>query len=121
GTPGLAVVAVLTGGDEVLPRVPAAAVAREYVVQRQLTRLPAAVLARVAVAYEHLAPGQAHLWTGPLHEVHEADDRRKQEDVARAPEPTVAVLENLRFPPVEERERAACVADVDRLVVLVKD
>ena len=56
----LAVVARLAGGDEVLPGVAAAAMARHDVVERQVVGLPAAVLAGVAVAGEDLAPRQLH-------------------------------------------------------------
>ena len=51
----LAVVAALAGGDEVLPGVTAPAMARHHVVERQVVRLPAAVLAGVTVTAEHLA------------------------------------------------------------------
>jgi hypothetical protein len=50
GATGLAVVAVLAGGDDVLPVVLAAAIAGEDVVEGEVTRAASAVLAGVAVA-----------------------------------------------------------------------
>ncbi len=52
----LAMVAVLARGNEVVPGVHAAAVARDDVVERQVVRRRAAVLAGVLVADEDLAP-----------------------------------------------------------------
>src|SRR3990172_7752008 len=56
GTAGLAVVTGLAGGDEVVPGVATAAVARHDVIEREIAlAVPAAVLAGVAVAVEDLA------------------------------------------------------------------
>src|SRR4029079_502878 len=56
GLAALPVIACLARGDEVLPRVPTAPVARHDVIEGQVARLPAAVLAGVPVAGKHLAP-----------------------------------------------------------------
>ena len=72
----LPVVARLAGGDEVLPGVAAAAMARDDVVERQVVRLAAAVLAGVPVAGEDLAPRQLDPRPRPLDLVLEPDDAR---------------------------------------------
>src|SRR5687768_6556558 len=75
--PALAVVAGLAGSDEVLPRVAAAAVARQDMIERQVVRAGAAVLAEMPVAQEDLAPGQLHARSRPADLVLEPDHRRR--------------------------------------------
>jgi hypothetical protein len=73
GAARLLVVADTAGSDEVLPGVTPATVARHHVVDREVARLLAAVLAHVVIAHEDLAPGEAHLRSRPLDHVDEAN------------------------------------------------
>src|SRR5439155_10989336 len=117
----LAVVAARAGGDEVLPGVPAAAMTRDDVVERQIMRLPPAVLAGVAVAGEDLAPAQLDPRPGPADLVLEPDDGRRVVLGPRGPDDLVVVLDDLGLLAEHEPERPRQVADVQRLVVLVQD
>jgi hypothetical protein len=72
----LAAVAGHAGADHILPLVLAAPVAWDNMVNGQLMRLPATVLAGIAVSDEHLPPGELALRSRALDEVDEADDRR---------------------------------------------
>ena len=116
---GLAVVAGLAGRDDVRPLVGAAAVAREDVVERQVSRLLAAVLARVAVAQEDVSAGEAALGTWSTDEVDEADNRGDFEERGGAVEVAAAVFDDLGFTAIDQYESAPDVADVQRLVVLI--
>src|SRR5689334_18289866 len=89
----LAMVAVLAGGDEVVPGVGAATVARDHMVEGQVMRLGAAVLAGVLVADEDLASRQAHARAGTLDPVVEANDRRCVEDRGCGADLGVVVLD----------------------------
>ena len=117
----LAVVARLARRHEVLPRVAAAAVAREHVVEGEVVRLPAAVLAGVAVAAEDLAPGELDARPRPADVVLEPDDRRGAVDLPDRADLGVVVLDDLGLGPEHEAERPRDVADVQGLVVLVQD
>ena len=116
----LAVVARLARGDEVLPGVAAAAVARDDVVEGQVVGLAAAVLAGVAVAREDLAPGQLDPRPRPPDLVLEPDDGRRAELGPRRPDDLVVVLDHLGLLAEHEPERPRQVPDVQRLVVLVQ-
>jgi hypothetical protein len=92
------------------------------VVQRQVAlAATAAVLAREVVAVEHLAPGQPHLRPGALDQVDQPDDGRQVEGVVRRAQEARRMLEDFRFAALDQNERAADVADVQRLVVLIQD
>src|SRR5262249_25968969 len=84
--PTLAVVARLACGDEVLPRVTAAAMAGQDVVEREVVRLAPAVLAGVPVAAEDLAPRELDPGPRPLDLVLEPDDRGCPEDLPNGPD-----------------------------------
>src|SRR6188508_2291923 len=72
----LAVIAVFARSHEVVPRVCAAAMPRNDVIERQVVRLDAAVLAGVLVANEDFASAQTDARTGTLDSVLESNDRR---------------------------------------------
>ena len=116
----LAVVARLAGGDEVLPRVGAAAVARHHVVEGEVVAGAPAVLARVAVAGEDLATGQLDARPRPADVVLEADHGRGAVDLADRADLGVVVLDDLGLRAEQEPERPRDVADVEGLVVLVQ-
>src|SRR5687768_4053410 len=67
------VIANTAGADQVLPGVLTAAMAGHDVVQREVTRLQTAVLARVVIADEDFAAGQPYSWARPLDQVHQTD------------------------------------------------
>ena len=69
-----AVVAVLTGRDQVFPGVSAAAVAGQDVVDGEFSRMHAAVLAGVAVTAKHFLAHQAGPGGRPLDQVVQLDD-----------------------------------------------
>jgi hypothetical protein len=117
----LAVVAGLARGDEVLPRVTAAAMPRHDVVEGHVVGLPAAVLAGMPVAGEHLAPGQLDARPRPLDQVLEADDRGRAIFGPRRPNHLVVVLDHFGLLPEDESEGPRQVADVERFVVLVQN
>src|SRR4030067_905239 len=75
GAARLAPVAGDTGADDVLPGVPAAPVAGDDVVQRELTALLTAVLAGVAVPVENLVACQLLFPARPLNHPGQPDDR----------------------------------------------
>src|SRR6266550_2409794 len=90
----LAMVARLAGRDEVLPGVAAAAMARDDVVEGQVVRLAAAVLAGVPIAGEDLAARQLDARSGPANLVLEPDDRRGAEFRPRRPDRLVIELDH---------------------------
>jgi len=65
----LSVVARFAGRHDVLPIMAAPAMAGQNVVQRQVSSLLAAVLAREAVAEENIAAGKTAVWTRSSDEV----------------------------------------------------
>ena len=116
----LAVVARLAGRDEVLPGVAAAAMARHDVVEGQVVRLAAAVLAGVPVAGEDLAAGQLDARPRPADLVLEPDHGRRAVFGPRRPDHLVVVLDHFGLLAEDEAEGPRQVADVERLVILVQ-
>jgi len=117
--PGLAVVAQLAGGHDVLPIVATPTMAREDVVQRQVSRLLPAVLTGKAIAQENVATGKTPRWSGSADEVDQPDYRRDLEDRGWTVKVSAAVLNDLGLATVDQYESAPDVADVQRLVILV--
>jgi hypothetical protein len=89
------------------------------VVERQVSRLLAAVLAGVAIAQEDVAAGEPSLRSWSADQIDEADDGWDLEKRGGAVEVTAAVFDDLRFTAVDQYESAPDVADVQRLVVLI--
>jgi hypothetical protein len=114
-------VALLAGRGQVLPIVDAAAVPRDNVVQSQFAGLLATVLAGETVPIEDLLAREAHLRSRPLDHVDETNDGRETENVSGAVEDIFAVFQDLGLAAVHQDERPSGVADVERLVVLVKN
>src|SRR5438132_739635 len=75
GAAALAVVARLAGGDDVLPNMLTAPMARYHVIEGQVVPTPAAVLAGVIVPDEDFLTRHLDDRTRTLHVVGEADDR----------------------------------------------
>jgi hypothetical protein len=116
----LAVVTALAGRDEVVPGVAAAAVARHDVVERQVVGRSTAVLARMAVAGEHLAASQLDARPGPADLVLQPDDTRGAELRPRRPDHLVVVFDHFGLLAEDESKGSRQVADVERFVVLVE-
>src|ERR1051326_2284536 len=98
----LAVVAGPTGADQVVPAVPAAAVPRRYVIQRQVPRPHPTVLTRMVVADEDLASREPHPRPRPLDHIDQPNDRRPWKKPTRRSDRALGVLETLwlaAFPP----------------------
>ena len=117
--PGLAVVAQLAGGHDVLPIVATPTMAREDVVQRQVSRLLSAVLTSEVIAQEDVPAGKASSWPGSSDEVDQPDYGRNLKDGGWTVEVATPVLNDLGLPAVHQDKSAPDVAHVQRLVILV--
>jgi hypothetical protein len=91
------------------------------VIQGEVARLATAVLARVAVAREDLAPRQLDPRPGPSDLVLEAYHGRRSEARPRRSHHLVVVLENFRTFSEDQPEGTRQIAHVERFVVLVQD
>ena len=89
-------------------------------IERELARLLAAVLAGEPVAIEHCLSGEAAAHYGPLHHVDQADYRRRGEQFRDALYVTAPVYDKLRLASPYQDQGASHVADVEWLVILVK-
>ena len=117
----LAVVAPLARGDEILPGVSAATMARHDVIQGQVVGLPAAVLAGVPVAGEDLSTAELHPGPGSADHVLEPYDGGRAELRPRRPDHLVVVLDHLGLLPEQQSEGPGQIADVERLVIVVQN
>ena len=95
--------------------------AGDDVVQRQVVRLPAAVLAGMPIAGEDLAPAELDPGAGAPDLVLEPDHRRCVVLGAGRPDHLVVVLDDLGLLTEHEPERPRQVADVEGFVILVQD
>src|SRR5438309_1203957 len=95
--------------------------AGDDVVQRQVVRLPAAVLAGMPIAGEDLAPAELDPGAGAPDLVLEPDHRRGVVLGAGRPDHLVVVLDDLGLLTEHEPERPRQVADVEGFVILVQD
>jgi hypothetical protein len=95
GAAGLAVVAVLAGGHDVVPGMLAAPIAGEDVVKGEVSRLASAVLAGVAVAQEDVAAAEASAGARSSDYVDEANNRGDLKNEGGATQVASAVLQNL--------------------------
>ena len=116
----LAMVTSLTGGDDVIPLMAAAAVSRQDVIKGKFLGSLAAVLATELIAEEDIAARQAALRPRAPDKVDQPDNGRNGEGRTRAMEIASAVLQGLGFATVDDDDRATNGADVKRLVVLVE-
>ena len=94
--------------------------ARDDVVEGQVVRLAAAVLAGVPIAGEDLAARQLDARSGPANLVLEPDDRRGAEFRPRRPDHLVIELDHFGLLAEDEPKGPWQVADVERLVILVQ-
>jgi len=120
-TPCFALVTGLAGANHVVPGVSAAEAARSNVVYGQLSGLSATVLAGVVVSKEHLASAHFSLGAGAFYHVDEADDGGDGDGHGGAVEHARVFLEHLRLAPPDEDNCPPRPADIERLVVLIKN
>src|SRR5258707_4323176 len=118
--PTLAVVAAAAGADQVVPAVAAAAMARDDMVQSEIAGADAAVLAGVMIANEDLAAGEPHARSRPFDHVHQPNDRWPREEPIGGADGDFGVFEHLSLAAVHQDQSSACVAHIQRLVVLVQ-
>ena len=99
----------------------AAAIARHDVIQGQVVRLAAAVLAGMAIAGKDLAAGQLDPRPRPADQVLQPDDGGRAVFGPHRPDHLVVVLDHFGLLAEHEPEGPRQVADVERLVVLVQN
>src|ERR1035437_7879162 len=116
----LAVVAGLASGDEVLPAVGAAAVARHDVIEGEVAGLAAAVLAGIAIAAENLSARQLDPRPRLTDLVLEADHGGRAVIRPRRPDQLMVVFEHFCSLPEHQPEGARQIAHVQWLVVLIE-
>jgi hypothetical protein len=95
-------------------------VAGDDVVEGEVVSGPAAIDARPTVPGEDLLACEADAWARSLDHVKEANDGGEDEGVRSRVEDAGSRLEDLGFPTQHQHERAADIADVERLVILVQ-
>ena len=120
GSAPLAEIAVATCGDKILPAPRAAKPPRNHMVDGEIVRPRAAVLAGVGIADEDLAATQLRHRPRSLDLVQHADDRRPREILAAGLNGVRVPLEDLGLALGEQHDRAPRDAHVQRLVVLIE-
>jgi hypothetical protein len=100
--------------------VGAAPVPGQDVVQGEIARLLAAVLAHEVVSQEHIAAGEAALGPRAPDQVDKANDRGDLELRGGAVQVAAAVFDDFRFAAVKQDESPAYVTYVQWLIVLVQ-
>jgi len=95
--------------------------ARHDMVERQVARDSAAVLARVAVPREHLGARQAPFVLGTPHALRQADDRRDGKRSGDAVDHAAAVLNQLGLAAEDEHDGVAGPAHIVGLEALIED
>src|SRR5690606_585319 len=115
-------VAALAAGHDVLPRGRAAAAAREHVVEGEVVRVPAAVLADVLVAPEDVLAVERHaLPERRAHEAPQPDHAGYREHRVGGAQHLARLLDTLGDLVHEQRHGALHRAHVQRLVARVED
>jgi hypothetical protein len=114
-------VAVLAGSDQVVPVVLAASIARDDVVEGELSRAMAAVLAGVVVTEEDIAATEASAGVRSSDYVDQANHGGDLKNKRGATQVAPSVLQHLGFTSVQQDEDAPGTADVQRLVVLIEN
>lgn len=117
----LSVVAGLAGGDQVLPAMGTAAMARDDMVDSEVFGLFAAILAGVVVAQEQLATRQFRDRVDPLDEVEQADHRWADELVRGRVEDSLAQFDDFRLAVPDQNKGTASRTDIQWLKILVED
>ncbi len=115
----LAVVAALAGAHQVVPGVRPGLAARDYVVEGEVARAYAAILAGIIVADEYLFAAEAGARVRSPDEVLQADDRRAVYLEGGRPHDLVVKLQHLGLSAQHQNESAPDVAHVERLKILV--
>jgi len=116
-----AMVARLTGAHQILPAMRTAAMARNYVVDRQFFSLFAAVLTSVVVAHEQLAPRQFGNRVHPFDHVKQANDGRTGVFPGRRVQHQRAELDDFRLAVSYQDKGPPDRTDVQRFEVLIED
>lgn len=114
-------VAGVAGADEVLPRERAAHPSRRHMVHGHLDASTPAVLAVVGVAGEDGFPRELQIELGAVDEVLELDDGRERQLASGARDETAPILEDFGLAKPDQLHSATGAADVDRLVIKVKN
>jgi hypothetical protein len=99
----------------------AAPIAGEDVVEGEVTRAASAVLAGVAVAQEDVAAAEAPARVRASDYVDEANNRGDLKYEGGAMQVAPSILQHLGFASVDEDEGATSIADVEGLVILIKN
>lgn len=116
---GLAVVTWLARADNVVPRVRTAPRPWQNVVQCQVSRLRATVLAAKTVPDEHFSPRKLPAVKRTFDHVVKANDAGFFDDVGSASEEFSGLANRLSLAFSEQRDSTPHIADIQRLVVLV--
>jgi len=106
---------------EVGPTVVAPSVARGNVVNREVTRVRAAILAHVLISPKDLSLAEADSWARPLDHVAEADHRGAGDGNPHRADHPSAIEQHLRLAGKQQADGAASGNHVERLEVRVKD
>lgn len=116
----LVVVAGNARANNVIPGVWTVPPPRHNVVESELARALATVLAGESVPIEHCLPRKSAAHHRPLHHVDQAYDRWRGEQFRNALDMSTSIYHKLSFAPPYQDDCASHVADVERLVILVE-
>ena len=117
----LAMITRTASRDDILPNVETASRAWDDVIDGELSTPPAAVLAGVIVANEDFPPRKLDPGTWTANEVVKPDNRWHDVNSPGSRNYFRVLLEYFGFATQDKNERAAHIADVERLVILVED
>jgi hypothetical protein len=121
GTPCLALIAGPACAYHVIPGMFASQAARDNVVYGEVSGLLTAILAGIIVSNKHLTPAQLPLYAGTFDHVNQADHRGQIDSHRGAADCTRVFLQHLCLAPPEQDNGPPGTADIERLVVLIKN
>ena len=107
--------------DNILPEVRAAAMTRHHVVNRQVIRLNAAVLANEIVAAKNGAARERHAQSRAVHLIRQANHGGTRKFHRRRVNVAATVDDDFRLAADEEDNRASSLTHVQRFVILVEN
>lgn len=117
----LAMIARSARGDDICPGMLTTKVSWDDVIDREACFAATTVLARIIVASEDLAPGEAHMWSWTMDLDFEPDDRGPGDLLRDSPQVTTPVRHHRSLSPKNQHDRAPCSAYVDRFEIRVED
>lgn len=117
----LTVVTMWAGSHQVYPGVLSSQVAGDDMVDGQCSAMLPAVLAGEIVAAQHLALGQLDARTRAMNHLFETDDGGTRIDLPNCLNLAASIEDQAGFSINYEGNRTACVADIDRLEVGIKN